>query len=164
MNRFHYAASREPEPSFFRIAFPVTAFSIPKPATGRRENVSLTQLIYNMLKKSPTESFFQKFFIFFFQADLRPPNHRWTGDCGQPSVVRRFGNYHTCMKSQKPRPRLVKVNISSPNHANISIQPANAIVSGIFVCRIFFAAGRAIESASGLMYQQRYQILYRHQS
>lgn len=65
MNRFHYAASREPEPSFFRIAFPVTAFSIPKPATGRRENVSLTQLIYNMLKKSPTESFFQKFFIFF---------------------------------------------------------------------------------------------------
>ena len=42
MNRFHYAASREPEPSFFRIAFPVTAFSIPKPATGRRENVSLT--------------------------------------------------------------------------------------------------------------------------
>ena len=76
-----------------------------------------------MLKKSPTESFFQKFFIFFFQADLRPPNH-----------------------------------------TNISIQPANAIVSGIFVCRIFFAAGRAIESASGLMYQQRYQILYRHQS
>lgn len=65
MNRFHYAASREPEPSFFRIAFPVTAFSIPKPATGRRENVSLTQLIYNMLKNSPTESFFQKFFIFF---------------------------------------------------------------------------------------------------
>ena len=63
-----------------------------------------------MLKKSPTESFFQKFFIFFFQADLRPPNH-----------------------------------------TNISIQPANAIVSGI-------------ESASGLMYQQRYQILYRHQS
>lgn len=65
MNRFHYAASREPEPSFFRIAFPVTAFSIPKPATGRRENVSLTQLIYNMLKNSPTESFFQKFFFIF---------------------------------------------------------------------------------------------------
>lgn len=65
MNRFHYAASRELEPSFFRIAFPVTAFSIPKPATGRRENVSLTQLIYNMLKNSPTESFFQKFFFIF---------------------------------------------------------------------------------------------------
>ena len=65
MNRFHYAASQEPEPSFFRIAFPVTAFSIPKPATGRRENVSLTWLIYNMLKNFPTESFFQKFFIFF---------------------------------------------------------------------------------------------------
>lgn len=54
-----------------------------------------------MLKNSPTESFFQKFFIFFFfffQAGLCPPNHRWTGDCGQPSVVRRFGNYHTCVK------------------------------------------------------------------
>ena len=44
----------------------------------------------------------------------------------------------------------MKVNISSPNHTNIRIQPANAIVSGIFVCRIFFAAGRAIEAASGL--------------
>ena len=42
MGRFHYAASQEPGLSFFRITFPATAFSIPKPATGRRENVSLT--------------------------------------------------------------------------------------------------------------------------
>ena len=107
-------------------SFACYCFLIPKPATGRGENVSLTWLIYNMLKNSPTESFFQKFFIFFFfffQAGLRPPNH-----------------------------------------TSISIQPANAIVSGIFVCRIFFSAGRAIEAASGLMHQQRYQVLYRHQS
>ena len=46
-------------------SFACYCFSIPKPATGRGENVSLTWLIYNMLKNSPTESFFQKFFIFF---------------------------------------------------------------------------------------------------
>ena len=46
-------------------SFACYCFSIPKPAMCRRENVSLTWLIYNMLKNFPTESFFQKFFIFF---------------------------------------------------------------------------------------------------
>ena len=53
-------------------SFPCYCFSIPKPATGRRENVSLTWLIYNMLKNSPTESFFQKFFLFFLSGGLMP--------------------------------------------------------------------------------------------
>lgn len=125
MGRFHYATSREPELSFFRIALPATVFRY-QSLQRAGERTSLLLGIYNMLKNSPTESFFKKFFIFFFfyfQAGLRPPNH-----------------------------------------TNISIQPANAIVSGIFVCRIFFSAGRAIEAASGLMHQQRYQVLYRHQS
>lgn len=124
VSRFHYAASREPEPSFFRTAFPATAFRY-QSLQRAGERTSLLLGIYNMPKNSPTESFFQKFFIFFFfsfQAGLRPPNQ-----------------------------------------TNISIQPANAIVSGIFVCRIFFAAWRAIRAVSGLMHQQRYQILYRHQ-
>ena len=42
--------------------------------------------------------------------------HRWTEDRDQPQVVHRFWGYQTCTRSQKPRPRLVKVNVSSPNH------------------------------------------------
>ena len=64
MNRFHYAASREPELSFFRIALPATVFRY-QSLQRAGERTSLLLGIYNMLKNSPTESFFKKFFIFF---------------------------------------------------------------------------------------------------
>lgn len=65
MSRFHYAASQEPELSFFRIALPATAFRY-QSLQCAGERTSLLFGIYNMLKNSQTESFFQKFFIFFF--------------------------------------------------------------------------------------------------
>lgn len=64
MSRFHYAASQEPELSFFRIALPATVFRY-QSLQRAGERTSLLLGIYNMLKNSPTESFFQQFFIFF---------------------------------------------------------------------------------------------------
>lgn len=64
MGRFHYATSREPELSFFRIALPATVFRY-QSLQRAGERTSLLLGIYNMLKNSPTESFFKKFFIFF---------------------------------------------------------------------------------------------------
>lgn len=64
MGRLHYATSREPELSFFRIALPATVFRY-QSLQRAGERTSLLLGIYNMLKNSPTESFFKKFFIFF---------------------------------------------------------------------------------------------------
>lgn len=64
VSRFYYAASQEPELSFFRIALPATVFQY-QSLQCASERTSLLLGIYNMLKNSPTESFFQKFFIFF---------------------------------------------------------------------------------------------------
>lgn len=144
MNRFHYAASREPEPSFFRIAFPVTAFSIPKPATGRRENVSLTQLIYNMLKKSPTESFFQKFFIFFFPGGLTPAKSYKH----QHSASKRNRQRHLCMQNilcrwESNRIRFrsyVPATVPNPLQASVLICPGFSSFCTYFFLLIAIAA------------------------
>lgn len=143
MNRFHYAASREPEPSFFRIAFPVTAFSIPKPATGRRENVSLTQLIYNMLKNSPTESFFQKFFFIFSFRRAYARQTRQTSafsQLTQSSAASLYVGYSLPLgEQQKPLPVFAPAAVPSPLQASVLICPGFS-----FFCTFFLPPYRCI--------------------
>ena len=77
-------------------SFACYCFSIPKPAMCRRENVSLTWLIYNMLKNFPTESFFQNFlyFFLFLPGGLTPAK-----SCKhQHSASKRNRQRHLCMQ------------------------------------------------------------------
>lgn len=94
MGRFHYAASQEPGLSFFRITFPATVFQY-QSLQCAGERTSLLLGIYNMLKNSQTESFFQKFFIFFFlPGGLTPAK----SGKHQHSASKRNRQRHLCMQ------------------------------------------------------------------